>query len=129
MKNINEKISLKKNDKQYPYIIIRQFSAVYTKVFIRDMSEKDLKLGGVLIENVDRSETKKFQEACFSRLITIWLSKSKKGTHMNVCLVLDAETAYYISRTGKITISSIPSGGLLIDSKGKPISLNRESHI
>jgi hypothetical protein len=129
MKKTIKKEFLKKGYGQFPYIIIRQFPTMYLQIPLHDERQKNLKLDGIYISDMDRLQTKDFDEACKLRLHKLWSEQYKKGHPVDMCLVLNATIGYYISKEGKITEDSVPSGGILLSMDDSFIQINGDHFV
>ena len=129
MEKTIKKEFLKKGYGQFPYIIIRQFPTLYLQIPLHDESQENLNLDGIYISDWDKLQTKDFDEACKLRLHKLYSKEDKKGNPIDMCLVLNANTGYYISKEGKISYDSIPSGGILIAMDDSFIQMNGEHYV
>jgi hypothetical protein len=74
-------------------------------------------------------QAKNFDEACKLRFHKFWSDENRKGRPADMCLVLNTHTGYYISKNGKISEDSIPSGGILQSLDYSFIQTNGEHYV
>ena len=129
MKKTIKKEFLKKGYGQFPYIIIRQFPTLYLQIPLHSKSQDNLNLDGIYISDLDIQQSKNFDEACKLRFHKLWLEENNKDRSVDMCLVLNANTGYFISKEGKITEDSIPSGGMLRSLDNTFIQVNGEHYV
>lgn len=113
---------------QFPYIIIRQHPNLYLQIPLHSQSCRDLNLDGIYISDLDILQTKNFDEACKLRFHKLWSAENRRGGPVDMCLVLNSHTGYYISKNGMISETSIPSGGLLLSMDDSFIQMNGEHY-
>lgn len=114
---------------QFPYIIVRQFPAFYSQIPLIPRHLKNRNTQGIFIDALGSNQTKKFEKACKARFHKFWADENKKGSPLDMCLVLNADTGYYITKQGKVFENSIPSGGILKALDSSVIGVNTEHYI
>jgi hypothetical protein len=114
---------------QFPYIIVRQFTTHYSQIPLKRRHLKNGNSEGIFIDAPGRNHTKKYEKACKLRFHKFWADENKKGTPLDICLVLNENTGYYISKKGEITEYQIPSGGILKALDNTVIAVNSEHYI
>ncbi len=130
MKQTIDKSYLERGYGQFPYIVIRQFPAIYTQIPLHSEDLKHLKLEGFTISNELMDHAKDYDAACRIMLLDYWLAQFKKGIAHDMCLVLNQNSALYISKKAIISrVETIPYGGSLQAMDNSLICLNVDHYI
>ena len=115
---------------QFPYILIRNFPAIYTQIPLHSEDLKPLKLEGFYVSNELSNNTKDYNAACRILFLDYWLTEFKKGNVHDMCLVLNKKSALYISKKANINFcETIPYGGSLQAMDNTLILLNGDHYI
>ncbi len=115
---------------QFPYILIRNYPAVYTQIPLHSEDLKPLKLEGLYVSNELLDHAKDYDAACRILFLDYWLAKFKKGIAHDMCLVMNKKSALYISKKANINlVETIPYGGSLQALDNTLILLNGDHYI
>ena len=130
MKKTIDTSYLEKGYGQFPYILIRQFPAIYTQIPLHSEDLKSLKLEGFYVTDELLEHAKDYDAACRILFLDYWLTKFKKGIAHDMCLVMNKKSALYISKKANINlVETIPYGGSLQAMDNSLICLNGDHYI
>jgi len=120
--------------RKFPYVIIRRFSAFYTKIPIHFKTVGDeIYYQGITFENVSDELLSEYDKDITSALHDIIITQCQRykarletiqNNPVRLCLVEGPETAYYFEGDEVNFSEVIPSGGLLITQDQKTLALN-----
>ena len=130
MKKTIDTSYLEKGYGQFPYILIRNYPAIYTQIPLHSEDLKSLKLEGLYVSHELSNHAKDHDAACRILFLDFWLAKFKKGIAHDMCLVLNQKSALYISKKANINFcETIPYGGSLQAMDNSEILLNGDHYI
>ena len=114
---------------KFPYVIIRLHYAIYMQIPIHFVKEQQEGMTGILIQTPSDDPIE--QQSLL--LNSTWRFKQqidaqKKNFH-RLCVVLDANQAYYFEPEGLKFSHSIPAGGKLIANQNEFVAIDHPHHI
>jgi hypothetical protein len=130
MKQTIDTSYLEKGYGQFPYILIRNYPAIYTQIPLHSEDLKSLKLEGFYVTDELLEHAKDYETACRILFLDYWLTEFKKGIAHDMCLVMNKKSALYISKKADINFcETIPYGGSLQAMDNTLILLNGDHYI
>ena len=106
-----------KNEKEYPYVVIRWMAAVYGEKPIKFIKKGESKYTDDCFTVADSIpfENGNLTLKCKEKLIQL-IQKHSRDTKLSMCLVLAKEHAIFIEPNGTVLVSKEPpSGGIRMD--------------
>lgn len=114
---------------QFPYVIVRLYSTYYMQMPIHFVSEKKEGLKGIIV----KSNAENFIDN-FPYLIEVAAEykrnlDTKNNLNHRLCMVVGKDQAYYFEEDQIRFNTSIPTGGVLVNSEQQIIAMGHEHFI